>query len=157
MNEIVSKEKNLNLLFFFFSFHVCGICACICIYVYSYMLAHTCVWTCGCGSLRLMSRIILNHLTTLFIESGSPNQTQGSPMWLVLSVSLFWESHVPCLIWHQRWATTPTGHYICPEDLNSGPHTCEASALKAAFSQAHTRHDLNYHNFVQIAHFFMSL
>lgn len=133
------------------------VCICICMCVYSYLLAHTCVWACVCGSLRLMSRIILNHLSTLFIESGSPSQTQGSLMWLVLSASLFWGSHVPCLIWHQRWAATPTGHYTCPEDLNSGPHTREASALKAAFSQAHIRHYLNYHNFVQIAHLSLSL
>lgn len=67
----------------------------MCLYVYA---CFACVWahicgymcTCACGSPRLMSGIILFCSSTSFIEAASVNQTQSSPILLILIADLRW-------------------------------------------------------------------
>lgn len=55
-----------------------------------------------------------DHSSTLFTETGSLNQTQGSPIWLVLLASFFQQSclclpELPELV--SRHARPPTWHF----------------------------------------------
>lgn len=74
-----------------FYFYVCAVCLCV--------LVPVCVWLRACvwEDLRLMLRIVLNFVSTRFMESGSPNETQSSPVWLVALVSLHLDLWFPSL------------------------------------------------------------
>lgn len=77
--------------FYYFIFLI----SCACIHVYASVVVCTCVCTWMCGTCRVMSGIILNCSSILFIVAESLNQTQSSPIWLVLLATLFWG--IPCL------------------------------------------------------------
>lgn len=51
----------------------------------------------GCGSLRLVSRVILNPTSALFNETGPLNQIQSWLIWLVPLGIEFWHSSVSVL------------------------------------------------------------
>lgn len=67
---------------------------CVCVYMmHMYVCAHEYRMDMHvriCGSLRLMSGIILNYFFTLFTEAGSFSLTQRSPIWLALLGTLLW-------------------------------------------------------------------
>lgn len=55
-----------------------------------------CVWLCMWRP-KVDVRALPTSFLVLFIEAGSPNQTQNLPMWLVLLFRLLWGSSVSVL------------------------------------------------------------
>lgn len=61
------------------------------------MFAHVWVYVvcvCACGGVRMICGVVLDGSSTLFIGTGSFNQTQNSPIWLVFLANLLWGSPV---------------------------------------------------------------
>lgn len=101
---------NQNLYFIFVTF----LTLCDCMHVCAFVNEHAYVCT-GIWSPKLMSRIILNCSSTLFIEAGSLSQTQSSPIWLVLltnHVALGGGGPLSLTGWNYRWVNTPIQHFI---------------------------------------------
>lgn len=68
-------------IFIPFTFHVCtfGVCVYeyVCLHICGYMCGYIPMWVTvhGCGGLRLMLEIILDHSSSLGAEAGSLTQT----------------------------------------------------------------------------------
>lgn len=91
--------------------HIWGTCLFSCVWLYTCVCAHR--------YLILVSGIFLDS-STLFSETGSLDQTQSLPVWLVLLDSLLWGSsiffprlefqvgfHTPPGIFHGFWGSGP--------------------------------------------------
>lgn len=94
----------------FFLSPVFVICTQVCVHVCMDMDTHEYVHT--CGGPWLMTAIILDRSSTLFIVAGSLHQTQGSPVWLVSLASSLWGSPV----------SVHLTFHMGPGDSNCGRH-----------------------------------
>jgi hypothetical protein len=74
-NTPLKDSQLIYLLSFYFSLCVC---VCTCLHVCVHMCLHVCAYVCEC--LRLMSGIIFDCSSTLFIAAGSLSQIQSSWM-----------------------------------------------------------------------------
>lgn len=69
------RKKGSKKCSFLFFICVCGVCMCICIFACAsaHVWLHMHMNVCTCGGPRQLSEIILDHSSTLFIESKSLN------------------------------------------------------------------------------------
>lgn len=114
-------------IFISFTFHVCtfGGCVyeCVCLHICGYMCGYIPMWVTvhGCGGLRLMLGIILDHSSSLGAEAGSLTQTQSLLKSSVLSLGARPHPSESGITGILPMILVGSGH------LNCSPHICTMS------------------------------